>query len=276
MEIQNLLGKGAITQIPLSKDGYYSRIFLVPKKGGGMRPVIDLSSLNNFVESQHRESNKNLDTLPPNVDSRDGISLVACATSWAAEVSPPSHLESSSTFSPPASTINSGHAETQPPIQHLHPPNTGFQNGINMVADKPAASKWQPNGANTFRYNNIHRCFKKGLGCDLEQCQNERKMVFSRGPVTYKSFGIERGIISGAISTEEPSPRDSQSEYGQLNGCVVYQSQGRNMLPGTHPDNTRTLELVHTAGHLSGCTPCPRKSNVLADQESRLFQDDTD
>ena len=60
-------------------------------------------------------------------------------------------------------------------------------------------------------------------------------------------------------STEEPSPRDSQSEYGQLNGCLVYQSQGRNTLPGTHPDNTRTLELVHTAGHLSGCTPCPRE-----------------
>ena len=74
-----------------------------------------------------------------------------------------------------------------------------------------------------------------------------------------KSFGIERCIISGAISTEEPSPRDSQSEYGQLNGCLVYQSQGRNTLPGTHPDNTRTLELVHTAGHLSGCTPCPRE-----------------
>ena len=53
MEIRNLLAKGAITQIPLSKDGYYSRILLVPKKGGGMRPVIDLSSLNNFVESQH-------------------------------------------------------------------------------------------------------------------------------------------------------------------------------------------------------------------------------
>ena len=51
MEIRNLLAKGAITQIPLLKDGYYSRIFFVPKKGGGMRPVIDLSSLNNFVES---------------------------------------------------------------------------------------------------------------------------------------------------------------------------------------------------------------------------------
>lgn len=412
MEIRNLLAKGAITQIPLSKDGYYSRIFLVPKKGGGMRPVIDLSSLNNFVENQHfqmenlssiktllkqgefmtkldlndaylkdaynsnepsiaevssfhlerqsisiqspsiwpersassvyqtiktnrsifkktrhssypvfgryanyrllcsrdnavysnsdepaclsgvhysqgeinnnsnsnhhlsgihlqfyyktnkpaaRESNKNLDTFPPNFDSRDGISSVACPTSWAAGVSPPSHLESSSTFSPPASTINSGLAETQPPIQRLHPRNTGFQNGINMVADKPAASKWQPNGANTSRFNNIHGCFKKGLGCDLKQRQNERQMVFSGGPVTYKSFGIERGIISGAISTEEPSPRDSQSERGQLNGCLVHQSQGRNTLPGTHPDNTRTLELVHTAGHLFGCTSCPRE-----------------
>ena len=56
MEIRNLLAKGAITQIPLSKDGYYSRIFLVPKKGGGMRPVIDLSSLNNFVDNSNEPS----------------------------------------------------------------------------------------------------------------------------------------------------------------------------------------------------------------------------
>ena len=76
-------------------------------------------------------------------------------------------------------------------------------------------------------------------------------MVFSGGPVTYKSFGIERGIISSAISTEEPSPRDSQSEYGQLNGCIQ-----------------RDIYLV--AHHVPG------KSNVLEDQESRVFQDDTD
>ena len=399
MEIRNLLAKGAITQIPLSKDGYYSRILLVPKKGGGMRPVIDLSSLNNFVESQHfqMENLSSIKTLLkqgdfmtkldledayltiamnpqsqklgflPNLErqsisiqspsiwpersassvyqtiktnrsifkktrhssypvfrryanyrllcSRDNAvysnsdepaclsrvtihkeksittptqiitflgftinsitrqislppekvtkTLILCRQILTAETVSLRSLTQRLTAQPSGkllyifgtcSTINSGLAEKQPPIQRLDPPNTGFQNGINMVADKPAASKWQPNGANTSRYNNIHGCFKKGLRCDLQQRQNERQMVFSGGPVTYKSFGIERGIISGAISTEEPSPRDSQSEYGQLNGCLVYQSQGRNTLP-----RTRTLELVHTAGHLSGCTPCPRE-----------------
>ena len=51
-KIQSLLAKGAITQIPLSKDGHYSRIFFVSKKDGGMHTVIDLSSLSNFVENQ--------------------------------------------------------------------------------------------------------------------------------------------------------------------------------------------------------------------------------
>ena len=47
-KIQSLLAKGAIMQIPLSKDGYYSRIFFVSKKDGGMHTVIE-----QFVENQH-------------------------------------------------------------------------------------------------------------------------------------------------------------------------------------------------------------------------------
>jgi hypothetical protein len=42
------LQKAAIEQVPTSSlgPGFYSRFFLVPKKKGGMRPVIDLSILN--------------------------------------------------------------------------------------------------------------------------------------------------------------------------------------------------------------------------------------
>ena len=33
--------------------GFYSRLFLVPKKGGSFRPVIDLSPLNKFIANEH-------------------------------------------------------------------------------------------------------------------------------------------------------------------------------------------------------------------------------
>ena len=37
-EVQNLLAKGAICEVPFTKDGFYSRLFLIPKKDGNMRP----------------------------------------------------------------------------------------------------------------------------------------------------------------------------------------------------------------------------------------------
>ena len=53
-EVSDLLTKGAICEVPFAKDGYYSRMFLVPKKDGGIyETVIDLSSLNQYIETQH-------------------------------------------------------------------------------------------------------------------------------------------------------------------------------------------------------------------------------
>ena len=50
-----MLQKGAITEIPQveAKQGFYSSLFLVPKKDGGMRPVINLKRLNEYVVPHH-------------------------------------------------------------------------------------------------------------------------------------------------------------------------------------------------------------------------------
>ena len=52
-EVNKLLSVGAIKAIPFSKENFYSRLFLVLKKEGSYRPVIDVSWLNNFVETVH-------------------------------------------------------------------------------------------------------------------------------------------------------------------------------------------------------------------------------
>ena len=51
-ELQTLLRKGAVEPAPQSP-GFYSRIFLVQKASGSWRPIIDLSTLNDYVTSSH-------------------------------------------------------------------------------------------------------------------------------------------------------------------------------------------------------------------------------
>ena len=45
--------KGEICVVPFTKDAFYSRLSLIPRKYGNMRPVIDLGPLNCFIETPH-------------------------------------------------------------------------------------------------------------------------------------------------------------------------------------------------------------------------------
>ncbi|XP_059894386.1 uncharacterized protein LOC132447566, partial [Gadus macrocephalus] len=51
-EVATLLGKGAIEVVEPQEqlDGFYSTYFLVPKKDGGFRPILDLRGLNQFLK----------------------------------------------------------------------------------------------------------------------------------------------------------------------------------------------------------------------------------
>jgi len=54
-EVHALLEKDAIVPVHCAQDqgSFHSTLFLVPKKGGQMRPVINLKKLNEWVEPQH-------------------------------------------------------------------------------------------------------------------------------------------------------------------------------------------------------------------------------
>ena len=53
-EIAQLLKKRAVERVRnLATLGFYSRLFLVPKKNGKLRPVKDLSLLNRYINRQH-------------------------------------------------------------------------------------------------------------------------------------------------------------------------------------------------------------------------------
>ena len=51
-ELEQMLSKGAVELVPAHQRecGYYSRYFLVPKKGGDFRPILNLKPFNKYVE----------------------------------------------------------------------------------------------------------------------------------------------------------------------------------------------------------------------------------
>ena len=51
-EIRDLLAKGAVVEV-CSRKGFQSPVFMVPKRGGGWRPVINLKRLNLYMEVSH-------------------------------------------------------------------------------------------------------------------------------------------------------------------------------------------------------------------------------
>ena len=53
MEIDSMLQKEAICQTSHLKEESFSNKFLLGKKGGGNRPVINLKHLNQFIPYQH-------------------------------------------------------------------------------------------------------------------------------------------------------------------------------------------------------------------------------
>ena len=52
-EVHGLLEKPVIQSVPNQTKRFYSGMFMVPKKDGGQRPVINLKRLNNHVKSEH-------------------------------------------------------------------------------------------------------------------------------------------------------------------------------------------------------------------------------
>ena len=74
-EIEAMLLKGAIDEVAPSR-GYYSRVFCVPKKEGGWRPIINLKRLNKEF----------LDLPPFRMDTAKNVALLLRPGDWAASI----------------------------------------------------------------------------------------------------------------------------------------------------------------------------------------------
>jgi len=52
-EVQKLIAKGAVRRVTPCADQFLSQIFLVPKRDGSFRPVVNLRPLNQFMQQVH-------------------------------------------------------------------------------------------------------------------------------------------------------------------------------------------------------------------------------
>ena len=53
LEVQKMLQKGAIRSASFNPRQFVSNLFIIPKKSGDLRPVINLKPLNEFVQYHH-------------------------------------------------------------------------------------------------------------------------------------------------------------------------------------------------------------------------------
>ena len=55
VKVSDLLQKGAISVLPPNgtREGFYSTYFIVPKKSGGLRPILNLKSFNHCIRKVH-------------------------------------------------------------------------------------------------------------------------------------------------------------------------------------------------------------------------------
>ena len=47
-----MVDKNAISRVYKEQEGFQSQLFVVPRKDGGQRPIINLKKLNSFVQTQ--------------------------------------------------------------------------------------------------------------------------------------------------------------------------------------------------------------------------------
>ena len=74
-EIDKLLMKGAIKEVDSVEDQFISNLFLVPKKDGSFRPVINLKKLNLFVEYHHFKQ-ENLSSVLDIIQKNDYLTSI--------------------------------------------------------------------------------------------------------------------------------------------------------------------------------------------------------
>ena len=212
-----MLKKGAIQEVSLSDQAFYSRLYLVPKKEGTYRPVIDLSSLNRFVPHVHFQ------TAPLFKDRSQ-------------ERGPHDKYRSKRRIffrSPlaPKGSSNPAHTNPEGPpvrLQLSSISQSPVSSRANLVAKQFTQGQRQPCFSPTTESHNSLRCFNARLACHVSGQVHKRQMVQSGINPAHQPPGIKSSISCPQNIPQGPVSQGCSIEVGQLHGSSLSQQQRRH------------------------------------------------
>ena len=243
-----MLKKGAIQEVSLSDQAFYSRLYLVPKKEGTYRPVIDLSSLNRFVPHFHfqTEGLHCLKTVLRKGDPMTSIDLKDAYFSVA-----PLHLRALQILL----------------IQTLRHHQFDYNCPVFLNPQSRAEPTWwlnnlgqrQPCFSPTTESHNSLRCFNARLACHVSGQVHKRQMVQSGINPAHQPPGIKSSISCPQNIPQGPVSQGCSIEVGQLHGSSLSQQQRRHPLSSSDVLNSGNLDMVSSKKHLNFSTACSWK-----------------
>lgn len=89
-EVKDLLEKGAIFEVEDNSPGFVSSLFVIPKKSGGYRPIVNLKPLNAYVAYEHFKM-ENLETVKNLVRKNDWLAKLDLRDAYLTVPVLPSH-----------------------------------------------------------------------------------------------------------------------------------------------------------------------------------------
>ena len=229
--LHQLINKNAVEPVENPNSlGFYNRLFLVPKPNNRWRPILDLSTLNTFLNTESFKTNRG--TLA-DLDRQDQINTLGSGMPGPEIYVPHRATHSNRKTSPLRATTHETHTvalEKQlegPRItgkgdtgSQVPPPPSKVVAGGKQCATRSTITP------STTCSADLYRRIKRRVGRSLGRPYCKRNLVPSREQVTHKPLRA-KGCISSSKRVSNPGlQQDSVDSYRQHNSGCLYQQRG--------------------------------------------------
>ena len=285
--LYQLINKNAVEPVENQNSlGFYNRLFLVPKPNNRWRPVLDLSTLNTFLNTESFKM-ETPETIRTSLQAGEWVTYIRnqINTVGSGMPSPTVHVPHRSTHSnrktsPPRATSHAAHTvalEKQlegprvtrkgDPGPQLAPPPSKVVAGGKHCATRSTIAPSKTCSANIYRH------IKRRVGRSLRRAHCKGNLVPSRKQVAQKPLRTKSSISSSKRVSNPLLQQDSTDSYRQHNsGCLHQQRGGDEVGLSVCPIVENPVLVYQTAGNPQG-TLHPRPAERDSRQAIQTWPD---